>query len=241
MTLAVALCGHEYQRPQGPGRRRKYGDCDCAPAPTASTERTCARCGQTFFARGERNYCSDRCRVAIARRAKAGVSLRDREAACEICGCAMVGKRSDARRCSDCRARTFAPLPERKCPTCGEAFAPQKRAQVNCSNKCAQRAYKAANRKPEPWDERRKANYQKRRALKLKLPADSIRPLDVFERDAWICGLCGDPVPEGVAWPDPLSASLDHVIPLSKGGHHVLENVQLAHLSCNVQKGARTP
>jgi 5-methylcytosine-specific restriction endonuclease McrA len=112
---------------------------------------------------------------------------------------------------------------------------------VNCSNKCAQRAYKKANRKPEPWNERRKARYQRRRARKLQLPADLIRPRDVFERDAWVCGLCGDPVSEGVAWPDPLSASLDHVTPLSKGGHHVLENVQLAHLSCNVQKGARTP
>ena len=161
---------------------------------------------------------------------------------CQRCKVPLApDERPQRKRCRDCGDKTTPVLPYRRCPQCSISFMPTRRAQVNCSNKCAQRAYKKASRKPEPWDERRKANYQKRRARKLQLPADSIRPLDVFERDAWICGLCGDPVPEGVAWPDPLSASLDHVVPLSRGGHHVLENVQLAHLSCNVQKGARTP
>ena len=89
------------------------------------------------------------------------------------------------------------------------------------------------------WDERRKANHQKRRALKLALPAEPIRAVDVYERDEWTCGLCSEPVDRLCAWPDPKSPSLDHVLPLSKGGHHVMENVQLAHLDCNVRKGNR--
>ena len=91
--------------------------------------------------------------------------------------------------------------------------------------------------KNEPWDDRRRANYHKRRALKRKLPADNIRPSEVYERDGWVCGICGDPVERSLKWPDPKSPSLDHVKPLSKGGHHVLANVQLAHLECNVRKG----
>lgn len=89
----------------------------------------------------------------------------------------------------------------------------------------------------EPWNERRKAQYHKRRALKRQLPADDIRPIDVYERDGWICGLCDEPVDSSLKWPDKMSPSLDHIVPLSKGGHHTFDNVQLAHLTCNVLKG----
>lgn len=33
-----------------------------------------------------------------------------------------------------------------------------------------------------------------------------------------------------------MSASLDHILPLSLGGAHSMANVQLAHLSCNHTK-----
>lgn len=36
-----------------------------------------------------------------------------------------------------------------------------------------------------------------------------------------------------------MSVSLDHVVPLSQGGAHDPANVQLAHLTCNVRKGAQ--
>lgn len=93
--------------------------------------------------------------------------------------------------------------------------------------------------KPSIWDDRRRSNYHKRRALKRELPADNIRPFDVYERDEWTCGICSSPVDRNCKYPDPKSPSLDHILPLSKGGHHVMENVQLACLECNVQKGNR--
>lgn len=43
-----------------------------------------------------------------------------------------------------------------------------------------------------------------------------------------------------LVYPNPLSASLDHVVPLAWGGEHTAANVQLAHLKCNVAKGARS-
>jgi len=42
-----------------------------------------------------------------------------------------------------------------------------------------------------------------------------------------------------LAWPDPGSKSIDHILPLSKGGSHSQENVQWAHLVCNTRKGNR--
>lgn len=38
---------------------------------------------------------------------------------------------------------------------------------------------------------------------------------------------------------DPVEASRDHIIPVSRGGESVLENLQLAHRSCNTFKGSR--
>jgi 5-methylcytosine-specific restriction endonuclease McrA len=55
------------------------------------------------------------------------------------------------------------------------------------------------------------------------------------------CGLCGEPIDPDLKHPDPMSKSVDHIIPLSKGGAHEQTNLQWAHLFCNVSKGARLP
>lgn len=51
-------------------------------------------------------------------------------------------------------------------------------------------------------------------------------------RDGGTCGICGETV-------GPREQSIDHIIPLSRGGLHEYANVQLAHLSCNKRKNAR--
>ena len=52
-----------------------------------------------------------------------------------------------------------------------------------------------------------------------------------------ICGICGKPVDKTLKSPHPMSATVDHIIPLDKGGHPSdLSNLQLAHRSCNRQK-----
>lgn len=55
----------------------------------------------------------------------------------------------------------------------------------------------------------------------------------VLARDGLICRLCGHPV---------LYAStlaIDHIIPVSRGGDDSLDNLQVAHRSCNSRKGDR--
>ena len=52
-----------------------------------------------------------------------------------------------------------------------------------------------------------------------------------------ICGICGKPVDKTLKYPHPLSATVDHIIPVSKGGHPSdLANLQLAHRCCNRAK-----
>lgn len=53
-----------------------------------------------------------------------------------------------------------------------------------------------------------------------------------------ICWLCGKPVRYDVGPRHPLAPSVDHLIPLSKGGHPTaIENAELAHYGCNSARG----
>lgn len=52
-----------------------------------------------------------------------------------------------------------------------------------------------------------------------------------------VCGICGEPVDKSLPFADPMSATVDHIIPIAKGGHPSdIENLQLAHRKCNRQK-----
>lgn len=57
----------------------------------------------------------------------------------------------------------------------------------------------------------------------------------IFDRDDWTCGHCGIRCTQ----PDPFvvtSATVDHVVPLSRGGEHSQANTQTLCLSCNSRK-----
>lgn len=55
-----------------------------------------------------------------------------------------------------------------------------------------------------------------------------------------VCGICGKPVDKSLKYPHPMSATVDHIIPLDRGGHPSdLANLQLAHFCCNRQKSNR--
>ncbi|WP_165821717.1 HNH endonuclease [Mycobacterium colombiense] len=80
--------------------------------------------------------------------------------------------------------------------------------------------------------------YSQRRRDLIK-GGERIDPVEVFESDDWTCGVCAGPVDPELKFPDPMAASLDHIIPLSRGGEHVRSNVQCAHWICNCRKSAK--
>ena len=52
-----------------------------------------------------------------------------------------------------------------------------------------------------------------------------------------VCAICGRPVDKSLRWPHPLSPTVDHIIPVNKGGHPSdIANLQLTHWTCNRQK-----
>jgi hypothetical protein len=62
---------------------------------------------------------------------------------------------------------------------------------------------------------------------------DSVLRVEIFERDGWHCRYCGQKLDQG-------SVSLDHVIPVSKGGPNTKDNLWTCCHTCNSIKSGRT-
>ena len=62
----------------------------------------------------------------------------------------------------------------------------------------------------------------------------------LIERDGLQCAICGEMCdPDDHTWSEytgPMSPSIDHIIPMAKGGGHIWTNVQVAHVICNSYK-----
>lgn len=74
-----------------------------------------------------------------------------------------------------------------------------------------------------------------RNSLKLSTQTEEINFKEICERDFWICGICHFLVDKNIKKNHPLMKSMDHIIPLSKGGTHTMGNIQLTHFICNLK------
>lgn len=105
------------------------------------------------------------------------------------------------------------------CVWCGNTFK-SKRVAKFCSRSCMMKS--------------RDANILHHRPYKINNSKQNrIYRNKIGERDNWICNICGIFVDKSLKYPNPMSASLDHIIPLSKGGTHDENNVHISHLKCN--------
>lgn len=68
---------------------------------------------------------------------------------------------------------------------------------------------------------------------------DKIDPLVVYVGYDWTCMICYDKIDPTLQMPDPMSASIEHVVPLRSNGQHVWSNVVPAHLFCNNEKDTK--
>lgn len=84
-------------------------------------------------------------------------------------------------------------------------------------------------------------DHNKRRAARFRCRYDATVTLTrLIERDGLRCALCGgecDPADHKQGQSvGPTYPSIDHIVPMSKGGGHTWDNVQIAHIKCNRQK-----
>lgn len=80
-----------------------------------------------------------------------------------------------------------------------------------------------------------------RRARKANATIENFTRDEILNRDKWICGICTEDIDKSLTWPHPEYASIDHIIPLAKGGEHSRKNVQAAHYRCNCRKKDSLP
>lgn len=154
---------------------------------------------------------------------------------CEACGADISGKVPTARFCgSACQhwARRYPGIPWAPplCRTCGCLLNGRRVDAKYCTELCRTRAH---------LDRHRDKRSRRRALVRGSAVEGAVRSIDVLERDGWFCQICVRPIDPELAWPDPWSKSVDHRVPISKGGAHSMENTQAAHLGCNSKKGAR--
>jgi 5-methylcytosine-specific restriction endonuclease McrA len=105
----------------------------------------------------------------------------------------------------------------RWCARCGEPFVIVDQLQARyCSSACQGRD-----------------NKSKRRARKRNAHRVAYRRVDIFERDNWVCHICGRKTKSSAPINHPLAPTIDHLVPLSKGGADAPFNVACAHRQCN--------
>ena len=75
----------------------------------------------------------------------------------------------------------------------------------------------------------------KRRAIYAQ--GDHIDSFILFELHGWICWICREPINRFLRCPNLMAATVEHIIPLSRGGTHTWDNTVPAHARCNFRKG----
>lgn len=118
--------------------------------------------------------------------------------------------------------------PDRNCLHCGNIMPKWMRIDASyCSDECNFKAHGATRKM-----------YRRKNETKIK-GTPLVGRVEVAKKTNYLCGICNEKVDLDVKHPDPLFGSIDHIVPLAKGGSNDLDNLQIAHLKCNLSKGAR--
>lgn len=205
----------------------------------------CPECGKTFTTWNPNKVtCSDECKAA-RRKARDSHRIRTPKSpeeehrkyiihtyGSEEAHAAYLEKKqvqiaqTKAHRERERKERLAANFREGKCVVCGKAFTTYNPAQKTCCSECGKKLSYARSQKRIP---------------KAQMIDKDITLEALYRRDSGVCYLCGGQCDwsdkdakqnrVGKSYP-----SIDHIIPVSRGGLHAWNNVRLAHFGCNVEK-----
>lgn len=121
---------------------------------------------------------------------------------------------------------------ERYCLNCGNYFETTAKDKVYCSEQCRERA--RSRRKDTKRDKR----------ISSRVRDNNITLDGLYKRDNGVCYLCGGLCDredykkiDGTIITGNTYPSIEHLLPISKGGTDTWDNVRLAHRICNSKKG----
>lgn len=205
------------------GKVRKCQECK-------SALKNCDKCNREFRDLPSRKTCPS-CRASVKRAcSECGKVTKTMHSKCSNCSypericltpdCEKT-YRSSYRYCISCRIK------ERICTECGKMFRSSGHPRCHsCSITERGRSRHAV----------RVREYHLKRRITSSDEALSWRTL--WAEGLRTCSLCQLEI-DGDATRLKDTATLDHIIPLSKGGTHLRDNAQLAHYSCNSAKNNR--
>lgn len=219
---------------------------------------TCPNCGEVFNGKKSSGpvakYCSTKCRARASYARNGQKHLDDSARAVrekwglspdgECANCGMVTERNEwGRPAKYCSSRCQKAYYRNRDKESGAYRRRQDEAPrcsvVGCEKPRIGRGlcgshYSAVWRAENP--SKHSAKNLRYRAQKRHDGAESFSRLEVLELSSWECHLCGDPIDPDCRYPNPLYGTVDHVVPLAKGGTHTLDNVKAAHHVCNSTK-----
>lgn len=146
---------------------------------------------------------------------------------CQRCRAPFFGHKA-AVYCSGACRQVYEPVGSKTvvCTTCNKPFQSSAGRNPTRCKRCIRRAASKVAKKKYGKEFRKKARV-------LGVPYEPVNRLKVFERDGYKCGICGRKTKKGKKVPHPRAPTLDHIVPMAKGGGHLYSNVQCACFACN--------
>ena len=231
------LCNSEFEVSRKSVSNKKYCSKKCSEYVNnrrncgGPINKKCSFCGENFRTHKTsytlQKYCSNNCRMKAHQINNKINVYKD----CQYCGGEfIVGKRKNF--CSDkCRInyKKLEKIRSRKLKKC---YYCEKWRYGFRGKYCTEECRRKANRIK---DELRKSERLKRARSNGPFDAD-IDIYKLIERDGGRCYLCGDDVLFSYHYNDPKYPTIEHVLPISKGGSHSWDNVKVACRECNTRK-----
>lgn len=147
---------------------------------------------------------------------------------CYVCGNLACAKSNKFTRCKDCKINRRTKcynLVQYECLICKCEFKSTKSSSGVCY-KCQRK-----KRKRSPNQSGKKKSFDER-AKKYNVVYEKINANDIYKRDGFKCVSCGCKVVKSDTY-RPDQATIDHVIPMSKGGSHTIDNIVTMCHTCN--------
>jgi 5-methylcytosine-specific restriction endonuclease McrA len=240
------------------GAVNKYCSYTCMNKDKEAPTYFCKNCGKEYKPKSSDriNYCSRECyfesiKVEYVDGYVEGSSCRVYFNKCLYCGKIKVSERA-GKYCSDkCyRADSKEETRERSrnrnmeltdwdrvrtCAECGKKFTKESYGKKGLRCFCSEECARSANRRI-----RKNLKYKRRARVKEALVDRGITIEKLFVRDHGRCAICGRKLKISDVVPSKYAPTVDHIIPLSRGGKHAWYNVQLACFLCNSMKGDRS-
>lgn len=231
------------------GRKKKYCSKACSdeamrirrrdrwrkdhPDWDKGVNKICEWCGKDFSV-PKRNahiarFCSDKCKDTWWSRTVYGYkSIEERN---------EERRKQKEEKARIKEAERKARIKIKACTECGETFETIQPNKLTCSKECSRLR-----------ENRLKRHHKEKRYNETNLIDKDITVRALYKRDNGICYICGGECDfddrqstDGHFICGPTYPSIDHVIPIARGGMHAWYNVKLAHHLCNAKKSDILP